>query len=98
MSKLNTTPRVAPLDQLLQRELREHAQQVNSLTEGRMEAVYNAATSAPTTGMYAQGDFVRNSAPSELGSAASKYVIFGWQCVVAGEPGTFVQMRFLTGN
>ncbi len=98
MSRLNTTPRVGVNDPILQRELREHATQVNNLTEGRISAVTNATTAAPTTGPNQQGDFVRNSAPAELGSASSKYVIFGWVCVASGTPGTFVQCRFLTGN
>ncbi len=98
MSRLNTTPRVGVNDPVLQRELREHATQVNNLTEGRIAAVTNATTAAPTSGPNQQGDFVRNSAPTELGSASSKYVIFGWVCVASGTPGTFVQCRFLTGN
>jgi hypothetical protein len=93
---LNTTPRISA-DPLLVRELREHARQVNLLSEGRISAVNNAQSSMPTAGEYAIGDFVRNSAPAELGSAASKYVIFGWICT-DDSPLTFVQMRFLTGN
>ena len=98
MSRLNTTPRVGVNDPVLQRELREHATQVNNLTEGRIAAVTNATTAAPTSGPNQQGDFVRNSAPTELGSASSKYVIFGWVCVVSGTPGTWVEFRGLTGN
>lgn len=98
MSRLNNSPRVGINDPILQRELREHAIQVNNLTEGRITAVTNATTAAPTTGPNKQGDFVRNSAPTELGSASSKYVIFGWVCVASGTPGTWVQCRFLTGN
>lgn len=96
--KVNQSPRVGVKDPDLQRELREHALQINGLSEGKLVAAYNAQTAAPTTGTYAVGDFVRNSAPSELGSPGSAYVIFGWICVTAGTPGTFVQMRFLTGN
>jgi hypothetical protein len=96
--KLNTTPRVGKDDPVLQRELREHANQVNAISEGRITGHYGALTAAPTTGNYMQGDFVRNSAPTELGAAASKYVVFGWICTVSGTPGTFVQMRYLTGN
>lgn len=98
MSKLNTTPRVGVNDPVLQRELREHAAQVNAMAEGRMAAFYQATTAAPTTGSWAQGDFVRNSTPTEQGVAGSKYVIHGWQCVASGTPGTWVQCRFLTGN
>lgn len=96
--KLNQTPRINNLDPLLIRELREHAVQVNALAEGRMEAHYNALTAAPTSGTYGVGDFVKNSAPSELGAGGNKYVILGWVCTVSGTPGTFLQCRALTGN
>ena len=96
--KLNLTPRVGMSDPMLTRELREHASQVNLLTEGRLAAVHNAATAPPTSGPYQAGDFVRNIAPAELGSAGSKYVIEGWFCVSSGTPGSWVQKRFLTGN
>jgi hypothetical protein len=72
--------------------------QVNQLTEGTVSAVHSAATAAPTAGSYAVGDFVRNSAPSELGTVGSKYVVMGFLCTVGGTPGTFVQCRALTGN
>lgn len=94
--KLNTTPRIAA-DASITREFRDHAQQVNLLAEGRISAAYNAQSAAPTTGQYAVGDFVRNSAPAELGTTPNKYVIFGWICV-DDDPLTFVQCRFLTGN
>lgn len=98
MGKLNTTPRIVQQDPVLLRELREHATQVNNLSEGKLAATYNAHTAAPTTGTYARGDFVRNSQPSELGSVSSKYVILGWICVTSGTPGTFLECRVLTGN
>ena len=65
-----------------------------------MSALYQAQTAVPTTGTYAVGDFVANSAPAELGAAASKYIIDGWVCTTAGPAGTFVfkQRRSLTGN
>lgn len=95
--KLNATPRIegAPI---LVRELREHAQLVNLLAEGRVAGTANALTAAPTAGSFAQGDFVRNSAPTEVGAAGSKYVVLGWLCVAGGTPGTFVPCRALTGN
>ena len=96
--KLNTTPRVALDDPLLTRELREHASQVNLLAEGRLSAVHNASTAPPTAGSFQAGDFVRNSAPAELGSTGTKYVVEGWLCIASGAPGTWVQKRFLTGN
>lgn len=96
--KLRTTPTVATTDPVLQRELREHATQVNALSEGRIAGFYTALTAAPASGSWMQGDSVRNSAPTELGAAASKYIIWGWTCVASGTPGTWVQNRFLTGN
>ena len=78
--------------------LRTLAQRVNAVSDGRINAIDNAATAVPTTGMYAQGDFVRNLTPTELGAAGSRYVVVGWLCVAAGTPGTFVQQRSLTGN
>lgn len=95
--KLNATPRISG-DPVLVRELREHATMVNLLSDGRVAGTSNASTAAPTTGLYAQGDFVRNSAPAELGAAGNKYVIVGWLNVQGGEPGTFVACRCLTGN
>lgn len=95
--KLNTTPRINA-DVALLRELKEHAAQVNALSEGRLAGTYNAQTAAPTTGTWAKGDRIKNSAPAEAGSAASKYVILGWVCTVSGTPGTWLQCRALTGN
>lgn len=94
--KLNITPLV-PGDPALIRELKNHAQQVNAVSEGRLAGTYNAQPAAPTTGGYAVGDVVRNSAPAELGSSPNKYVVYGWMCL-DDSPLTFVQMRFLTGS
>lgn len=77
--------------------LRQIAVQVNNLSDGVINARYTA-TAAPTTGSHSVGDQVLNSAPAEAGTAGSKYVIYGWQCTVAGTPGTWLQMRYLTGN
>ena len=82
----------------LSRLFRNIAQKVNDIGDGRLAQIDNALTAAPTTGTWAKGDFVRNSNPSEQGSAASKYVIYGWICSVGGTPGTWLQCRFLTGN
>ena len=72
--------------------------QVNNLTEGRISAVTNAATAAPTTGDYKQGDFIRNSTPTELGAPGAKYVLLGWVAVTDGNPGTWKECRALTGG
>lgn len=99
--KIQDNPHI-PLDTAMGRQLhRLHvllAVQINQLSEGRMAARYNAATAAPTTETWQQGDFIANSAPTEQGVAGSKYVIHGWQCVASGTPGTWVECRFLTGN
>ncbi len=95
--KLNITPRVS-VDAETARWYREIALQVNGLSEGAISARYQAATAAPTTGTWMQGDFVTNSTPTELGTTPNKYVILGWVCVAAGTPGTWVQSRSLTGN
>lgn len=95
--KLNKIPR-KPVDADTDLFYRQIAQQVNALSEGAISANYNAQTAAPTTGTWAKGDEIKNSDPSELGAASSKYVIRGWQCLVGGTPGTWVQMRYITGN
>ena len=73
------------------------SQQVNLLSSGRISACYST-TAPPTSGRWTQGDLVRNSNPEELGTAGAKYVVFGWLCVKSGEPGLWVECRFLTGN
>jgi hypothetical protein len=81
---------------------RDTARQVNDLSEGRISAVTNAASSVPTTGSWAKGDFVRNSAPAEAGSAGSKYVVTGWLRLTSGSNNVlntdWVATRSLTGN
>lgn len=71
---------------------------VNNLAEGRATARYQSSAAVPTTGIYAQDDIVWKSACSEQGTAGSKYVIIGWICTAGGTPGTFKEMRVLTGN
>lgn len=100
-ARLPDSDSVRQLRQRLYDLQRETAQQVNLLSEGALSAAYNAATTAPTTGLFAQGDIVRNKTPSELGTAGSKYVLYGWMCVTAttaSTPAAFVQLRFATGN
>jgi hypothetical protein len=84
--------------QMVQQHLGQTNRKVNQLASGASAGIDNALSAVPTTGTYAPGDFVKNSAPVELGTVGGKYVIEGWLCVVGGTPGTFVQKRFLTGN
>jgi hypothetical protein len=95
--KVSTQPRLSP-EAALKQELVQHATLLNLITDGRLSGTNNATTAAPTSGTHARGDEVKNSAPSELGTAGAKYVIRGWQCLVGGTPGTWVEMRYLTGN
>lgn len=60
--------------------------------------IHGGRTAAPTTGEWAQGDFVFNRDPVEAGSTPNKYVVLGWSCVAGGTPGTWLPMRCLTGN
>lgn len=98
MSKLNLTNQVGvEYDrQSYYSVLQKLQDQLNNLSEGKIKASYTAQISVPTTGTYNVGDFVKNANPSELGVAASKYILTGWLCVIS--PNTFVQQRVLTGN
>lgn len=81
--------------------LRLVQQQVNRISGGSIAGATTASTSPPAVGsvtIYSQGDRILNSAPTELGSAGSKYVVTGWICVAGGAPGTWLQCRTLTGN
>jgi hypothetical protein len=96
---LNTDSQYArDLNFTLTKTFRNIAMKVNQIGDGRMAGSDLVASSIPTTGTYAQGDFIRNSAPVEAGTAGSKYVVVGWLVTVGGTPGTLVQCRYLTGN
>ncbi len=101
MRPLNENPQIG--DGAIQRvritELfRDMARKVNAMARGTFSAIDNAAASAPTTGTYAQGDFVANINPVEAGVIGMRYVVMGWVCVAGGTPGTWVQSRTFTGN
>jgi hypothetical protein len=72
----------------------------NTLNERQYEGALAVAegTAAPTSGTWAVGDKVRNTAPAEAGSSGSKYTVAGWVCTAGGTPGTWLEMRSLTGN
>ena len=99
--KIDENPRFplppAELSRVLQYLWRQLAIQVNGLSTGRVQAITNAYTSAPTTGQYTVGDIVRNAAPVELGVVTAKYVVTGWICT-DDSPLTFLECRSLTGN
>jgi hypothetical protein len=82
----------------LTRVFRNIAQKVNQIGDGRLNGSDLVAASIPTTGTYAAGDFIRNSAPVEAGTAGSKFIVTGWMVTVGGTPGTLLPCRVLTGN
>jgi hypothetical protein len=102
--KLSFDPRLPQSDDMrswrarLTDLFRDIAQQVNQVSEGSLQGTYNALAAAPTQGTYRAGDFIRNSAIAEAGTAGAKYIITGWYCSVGGTPGTWLQARVLTGN
>ena len=63
------------------------ASRMNGMADGQINAIDNASTSVPTTGMYSVGDFVRNKTPSELGAAGSRYIAEMSQGVVRFQGG-----------
>lgn len=82
-----------PLLRALVEDMRRIASHLKSLSTGRISA-QDAYPSAPTSGQWEDGDFVRNSSPAELGSASSKYVVLGWVRI----SGSWYDVRTLTGN
>lgn len=101
--KLNELPKISgPQSPTFLQEItkvfRETAQKVNQIGGGAYSGHDNQGTAAPTTGTWAQGDFIMNSNPTVLGAAASQYVVQGFKCVAGGTPGTWVQVRTLTGT
>ena len=86
--RLDPLPRIPlegqPLNRKLSELLRHIAETVNALSEGKAAALYQARDTMPTTGTYAVGDYVSNSAPAKLGTAGSQYVVYGWKRLTAG--------------
>jgi hypothetical protein len=71
---------------------------LGAIAEGRSAGRYQAQSSVPTTGKYVQDDIVFKSGMVEAGAVGNKYVILGWVCTSSGTPGTWKEMRVLTGN
>jgi hypothetical protein len=74
---------------------------VNYLHKVRKSKVegLTTATARPYFDTWAQGDYVENIAPTELGSSGTKYVLRGWLCTVSGyaSGATWVELRVPTG-
>jgi hypothetical protein len=83
--------------------IRAICQQVNTLSEGRISARYQAQSSSPSSVAAAVGDVTWDSNTTVRGSVApgvaSSYVRIGWVCTV-GSPtnATWQEMRVLTGT
>jgi hypothetical protein len=76
--------------------------QVNTLSEGRITARYQAQVSVPASVAAQVGDIIWDSnttvRPSVAPGVASSYVRIGWVCTVASPTGaSFEEMRVLTG-
>jgi len=83
--------------------VRAICQQVNDLSEGKMRAHYNAASTAPAgVEAAATGDLVRDSNLTVQANIApgiaANYVRLGWVCTGYGTPGTWNELRFFTGD
>ena len=88
-----TDDKLHPLVQRLYELFREYSKAFNNSYMWD-----TSGTGYPTTGTWSQGDKCENTSPTELGTAGSKYVVVGWICTVSGTPGTWLEMRSLTGN
>jgi hypothetical protein len=59
-------------------------------------------TAMPTTGTYNQGDYIKNTRPSILGTTGSKYTVQGWSRITTGSAHVlntdWVEDRSLTGQ
>lgn len=90
------------LNRMLYDFFRQLVGKVNDMSAGFITAQDTALTSAPSSGEWKKGDFVRNSSPSELGTAPNKYVILGWLRITDGSANVlntdWVACRCLTGN
>lgn len=83
--------------------IRAICSQVNTLSEGRISAKYQAQVSVPTSVAAAVGDMVWDSNTTVRGSVApgvaASYVRTGWVCTVESPTNaTWVEMRVLTGS
>ena len=88
--------------QVMTNIVRAICNQVNGLSEGDIAARYQAQTTVPNGAEAAQvSDIVWDSNATVRGSVApgvaASYVRLGWICTVPGTPGTWQEMRVLTG-
>lgn len=78
----------------LQREFEKLALAVRQLREGRISNLL-ALPSAPTAGLWAQGDVVRNSLPKITITSSTTYMLWGWEYTDEGlGTMTWAELRF----
>jgi hypothetical protein len=83
--------------------IRAICQQVNTLSEGRIEARYQAQMSAPSSVAAAVGDIIWDAnctvRSSVAPGVAASYIRVGWICNVESDTNaSFEEMRVLTGS
>lgn len=92
--------------QVMTNIIRAICNQVNTLSEGKIQAKYNAQASVPAdvNGSYQVGDFIPDTNCTVRGSVApgiaASYIREGWLCVSpgTGATATFAEKRVLTGT
>lgn len=97
MNKLPTDPRLPMVANDLTKPLTQRLTELfRSIAIAHNDSYYweTSGTAPPTAGSWATGDKCRNTAPAELGTAGSKYIVTGWIRVA----GAWQEMRTLTGN
>lgn len=90
------------LNQELTKYFREIGYKVNSMARGDTSAFDNQSTAVPSSGTWAQGDYVKKSNPVIAGGAGSRYVIKGWIRITDGSSNVlntdWAEDRALTGT
>ena len=101
MSKIASDPRLPIVKDEKLRQLNERLYELFrniSIAHNGSFMWDTEGTAAPSTGTWSVSQKCKNTSPSETGTAGSKYVVTGWICTVSGTPGTWLDMRTLTGN
>jgi hypothetical protein len=87
---------------ILQRRLQSRYMNTQYLCSLDGQVMVDFGTQSPTLDSpvisWNRGSERINTVPTELGTTGSKYVLRGWKCISTGTPGTWVEMRTLTGN
>lgn len=66
--------------------------------DGLRRIDFGRAPPNSASGHWLRGSIRYNEAPVEEGPPGQRYTLLGWRCVREGTPGTWVEMRTLTGN